>query len=756
MEQTTGDSEAAEGESDVASAPLLNGDCGETTCVRSLTHRIVLVFIPAAAMALGVAVAFHPLLLHPGALLVGPQHNGNNDLTAYFLASRSFAGQTSGQFGGPPLWNPYLLSGAPFVGNPQSAWLYPPNWVYYVLRDATPAVSCMLALHHFWAACGVYLVCRQWGLSYFAASAGGALLACAPYWLAHVGEGHYNQICAVAWIPWAIWAYERLRERGRGGVALVAVVLALSFFAGHAQETFYLALALTAAAAVDGSQLAWQKKGAEARRLVGSWILVGLATLGLAAIELAPIGIYSRLSVRGGGMTAREAGIGLEGANLLQLVCPWALGGPVDHHQRERFFWETVCYFGVVPLVVGAVGVVADWRRRAVQWSIWLFAAGLVFAFGSAGPLFPLLYRVVPGISLFRVPSRALFLCAVAAAILAAVGFDVVVKKLGAERREADKRKWVLRLALVGLWFLCLVELGLFSHGVLRTVPIQELDAVFPIAALAEANDERVLAEQSLVSDGEAQRLGLQKVQAYEPAPLAHYAAYVDAMALNGDPAQLLLGYEQLDLRTLHKPVVDLLGVRYAVVSSPPAEAVKDWRLISQGWRDAEFALQERPRKHAYLVFENATPGPRAFVVGQVRTIPAGGDESHALRQIDPRREVLLSADVLPSGQRTAFRPAQIVEHTPNWVTVEAILDHPGYLVVTDVWYPGWRATVDGKPASVLRADVAFRAVALPAGSHRVEFSYQTPGLMLGGLITAGTVIALALGAAKTGSSRTM
>ena len=72
---------------------------------------------------------------------------------------------------------------------------------------------------------------------------------------------------------------------------------------------------------------------------------------------------------------------------------------------------------------------------------------------------------------------------------------------------------------------------------------------------------------------------------------------------------------------------------------------------------------------------------------------------------------------MLPSGQRTAFQPAQIVEHTPNQVTVAVDLNHSGYLVVTDVWYPGWRATVDGKPAPVLRANVAFRAIALAEGN---------------------------------------
>ena len=85
---------------------------------------------------------------------------------------------------------------------------------------------------------------------------------------------------------------------------------------------------------------------------------------------------------------------------------------------------------------------------------------------------------------------------------------------------------------------------------------------------------------------------------------------------------------------------------------------------------------------------------------------------------------------------------ARIVIDSPDRVRVNAAADAPAWLVLTDTWFPGWRARVDGVETPILRAHHAFRAVALPPGRHDVDFTFRPRGLAIG---VAITLVALAI-----------
>jgi uncharacterized membrane protein YfhO len=78
----------------------------------------------------------------------------------------------------------------------------------------------------------------------------------------------------------------------------------------------------------------------------------------------------------------------------------------------------------------------------------------------------------------------------------------------------------------------------------------------------------------------------------------------------------------------------------------------------------------------------------------------------------------------------------------------------PGILVIGDPFYPGWSALLDGKPAPILAADYALRAVALPAGAHTVELTYRSGPLEAGLAISELALLAIALAAARSSCSR--
>jgi hypothetical protein len=98
------------------------------------------------------------------------------------------------------------------------------------------------------------------------------------------------------------------------------------------------------------------------------------------------------------------------------------------------------------------------------------------------------------------------------------------------------------------------------------------------------------------------------------------------------------------------------------------------------------------------------------------------------------------SGDRLPGSSELALRDG------PNRVTIRAVLDAPGYLVLADTWYPGWHARVDDEPAPLLRANHAFRAVQLTAGEHIVDLVYRPTSVLVGAASSVATLGLMLLG----------
>jgi hypothetical protein len=139
-------------------------------------------------------------------------------------------------------------------------------------------------------------------------------------------------------------------------------------------------------------------------------------------------------------------------------------------------------------------------------------------------------------------------------------------------------------------------------------------------------------------------------------------------------------------------------------------------------------------------------PLPRAYVVNGAR-IAAGNMEATAViddPSFDPGREI-----ILPEGSRRAPSPgragqAHFERYEPDHVRVRAQLDRPGYVVLVERYDAGWRARLDGRPVRLLCANLAFRAVAAPAGTHVVDMEYRPRGVLIGSLAWAGALLVVA------------
>jgi hypothetical protein len=137
----------------------------------------------------------------------------------------------------------------------------------------------------------------------------------------------------------------------------------------------------------------------------------------------------------------------------------------------------------------------------------------------------------------------------------------------------------------------------------------------------------------------------------------------------------------------------------------------------------------------------------RAWVVPAGRQVPP--DEVLAALAdpaFDPAAEVLLEQPVPVFGQPVTGEYRITLQDTTNGITIHADLDAPGYLVLADTWYPGWRVMVDEEPAEILRANYAFRAVWLESGAHTVGMVYRPASVLVGGAVTLMALALLVVG----------
>ncbi len=403
------------------------------------------------------AACFWPLFRHPTDLLVGTQRSGANDLIFWYLPRQEYPLLTLTQFGQLPFWCPWLGGGTPFWGSFQTAVLYPANWIFWFL-PAQPLISWVLVAHHLVAAAGAQRLSRRLGVHPMGALFAAVAYGFSPVLLARTGEGHLTILSAVSWYPWCFLAYEGLREGSRRAAFALPGTIALCFLSGHPQEVYYLVAVLTGLCGFDVLRLLANGQRKKGGILWLRYGVVGLATAGLVAVELIPLAIFL-------GQASEQARLNsgmllTPGArNLLQLILPFVMGDPATYRGPGTFYWETVTYFGTVPIWLAILGLVAGLRdRRLVGRLAVIGIVSFVLAYGESTPLHGIAAKWVPGYSSLRCPGRLLMLTSLMIAVLAGFGVDEVA------RPRTNRSRW--RLWLLGLIETALVLLALFAISV--------------------------------------------------------------------------------------------------------------------------------------------------------------------------------------------------------------------------------------------------------------------------------------------------
>ncbi|HHN93547.1 MAG TPA: hypothetical protein ENK17_02155, partial [Anaerolineae bacterium] len=316
-----------------------------------------------------------------------------------------------------PLWNPLVGCGAPLAANYQTAAFYPLN-LLHLLLPAEVALTWTTAFHLLLAGWGMYRWGRAVGLAHFPASVGGLALAGSGFLVARLAL-FPSMVLTFAWIPVWLWRGELLIRRGRLADSLwLGTALGLGLLAGHAQTATYGGMLLAV-------YLLFRMAAGRVNRVPGL-LLALLLGLGLASVQLLPTAELLAQSHRAGGVDYDFAmTYSLWPWRLLTFAAPDLFGNPGrGDYWGYANYWEGAGYVGLLPLLLAFAAVT---RRRPPSGGLTAFwgataALALLLALGKNTPLFPFLFRYVPGFDLFQAPARYLAIVTVALAALAALG----------------------------------------------------------------------------------------------------------------------------------------------------------------------------------------------------------------------------------------------------------------------------------------------------------------------------------------------
>ncbi len=456
---------------------------------------------------------------------------------------------------------------------------------------------------------------------------------------------------------------------------------------------------------------------------------------------------------------------------IIGLLLPSAQGGH-----------EFVIYLGLVPLLLIPLGLT---RRNSWTWFYaLLFIFTILFALGSSTPIHSLFYYGVPGFRWVRTPARMFFVTALATSVLVAFAVEQLTTSAWSDKMGhwltrlavgigalallfalgliigfglTGRAAWALallvpltlglltlyvwhiiprRLTLILLGLLVLIDLASFDISMMKFIPLTE--ALAPGRPVAEYLTHQV---GHFRSYSPSYTLPIQTAAAYnlhladgvEP---VHLAIYDDYMARAGgyDDAAFSVtipnfggGSPQTALKN-SEPNLKLLGllnVRYLISAFP------------MPWPGLTLA-QKIDNTYIYT---NAHTLPRAWVVHQTQATQA--DWLTQLETLPDLSQIALieTGPLLPASTSSST-PVTITHTAPDLIKLETNLAQPGWLILSEIWYPGWQATVNSASQPVQRVNGLLRGIYLAQpGPAQITVTYRPRSIIWGNWISGLTIV---------------
>jgi hypothetical protein len=756
--ETTKPSEPGGGEQ----RALAHGEKAAATVMsaaRALTAPLLIALV-------GISVLY-PLWLHRGI-----PWSKNSDIVALYLFIQALAKDALGSEGCLAFWNPSMGAGLPAFADPQSMYLYPLNLVSFVAPiDVT--LRTIIILNVLVAGLAMYLFSRSYcqrAAAFFCAI--GYMLS--YRYLGMIHAGWLPKLSMYGLVPLLFWSVNKVLEKPTARrLALFSVVIGLSLVQGDMQQLLYAGLGLGIyiwiRSAVWG-EVAW-------RPAMVCLAIGGVLGAMLSGPALLPRVQYALLSTRAEANYEVFLSKPPAPADLRTLADPCDKGGD------RKEFWENNFYFGLWAYPLLLFSFRKEWRRPAAL----VLATGAMILLCFDTPLLELCYAVVPGFKLFRQSSRLLilaqfvlvigaglgaesllggvvdrarwvFFSAGALAIMAAGIIAAVILKtdlapaisaalifvalLVAIKRQSR----VMAVALLSL--LPILDWTVRGQSLLAVKPLSEAAPRHPFHALVNRQGGRTLAiGRTSIPYGQAGRYDIDLINCYSAMTLRNVVEYLSIMQFGSKRAIPHSAVTWLDITSVTRPeLLGALNVRFIVANSPQSLENIGFQKIAGYSRVPIFDLYQGIMQVPIEVWRSKHSPAPAYFASSVRSV---GNEEESLDALVEATSVL-DAHVMGLGDeatraRCAGGSVEQVYCGYNRYDYEMESQGDNYLILSQVWYPGWVAKLDGRTVKLHRTNHALTGCFVGPGRHRLILRTTSPMFDWGVLTACGAILILAI-----------
>lgn len=670
-----------------------------------------------------------------------------------------------------PLWNPYNGAGMPLLANFQTAAFYPLN-IIFILFPFITSWSILIILQIFLASLFMYLYLRHLRLHALACVLGALTFSLSGFSIAWL---EWNTILqTVMWVPLLLLAKDHyLRDEKLRWIGVLIFSESSLLLAGHLQTAFYCLVIVNLYLFARIYQIVKVEAQTHPFRrcfkLLKPFVVIGLVVAVITSIQWLPtLQLIINSARQADQVDWQAAGWFMPWQNLIQFFVPDFFGNPATlNYWGVWNYGELVGYVGIVPLIMVFLSLFFRRDKKTAFFGS-LFFLSLFFSLPTIFAKLPYLFSI-PYLSSSQ-PTRLLSIVDFSLAILAALGFDLYIKR----KKGVLYPIFFIALCFISIWIVAWIIFGLFGmtldqaliarsnlklptfifvissvllslsiffkgkklqKGIIiilvlislldllrfgwKFTPFTNKEYLYPqTKTLAFLHKDpsvfRIMTTDSrILPPNFSIMYALESIDLYDPLYLRRYGELIAAMERGEPNINPPFGFNRIITpHAISSSFLNLLNVKY-ILSLSDISSTRFRKVFSEG---------------NTKIFENKENLPRAFFVKKIVSADNTQDAIEKLFKYSSNLSEIAVVEGL-RGEDLDFSKGEVVfeSYNPNRIILKTKNSSAGFLVLTDAFFPSWKATiVSGSERSLVKiymSDFVFRGIFIPAGEHKIIFS---------------------------------